>query len=330
MNFVFDLDGTLALIDHRTHYVRDGARDWDSFFEACDKDLPNIPVIKALQAHFDMGHNVEIWSGRSDAVMLKTAIWLDQHIGTLYTPTLDMVAARDLIGNMRSSTDYRSDVTIKREWLNEARANGCAPDVVYDDRQCVVDMWREEGVTCFQVAPGDFDTNAPAAPKRPRKPLLSVLIGPSGAGKSSWLKDQGFPRSSIVSTDTIRSIQFGGVNYAKRAYTPEGFHTTFTAAHAITKARLDAGLDVQFDATNLRAGDRKKLLAAVGADTGEVNVNYVIIDRPLDEKLKSYDPSSTTTNPEIITKHHMTFQSSKKHALAGDDLPFVSVFEYIS
>ena len=25
-----------------------------------------------------------------------------------------------------------------------------------DDRQKVVDMWRSEGLTCFQVAPGDF------------------------------------------------------------------------------------------------------------------------------------------------------------------------------
>jgi hypothetical protein len=25
-----------------------------------------------------------------------------------------------------------------------------------DDRQKVVDMWRENGLTCFQVAPGNF------------------------------------------------------------------------------------------------------------------------------------------------------------------------------
>jgi hypothetical protein len=25
-----------------------------------------------------------------------------------------------------------------------------------DDRQKVVDMWRDLGLTCFQVAPGDF------------------------------------------------------------------------------------------------------------------------------------------------------------------------------
>ena len=29
-------------------------------------------------------------------------------------------------------------------------------DLAFDDRDRVVAMWREEGVPCFQVAPGDF------------------------------------------------------------------------------------------------------------------------------------------------------------------------------
>jgi len=28
--------------------------------------------------------------------------------------------------------------------------------MVFDDRNSVVDMWRENGVRCMQVAPGDF------------------------------------------------------------------------------------------------------------------------------------------------------------------------------
>ena len=27
---------------------------------------------------------------------------------------------------------------------------------VFDDRTKVVNMWRENGLSCFQVAPGDF------------------------------------------------------------------------------------------------------------------------------------------------------------------------------
>jgi len=28
--------------------------------------------------------------------------------------------------------------------------------MVFDDRQQVVDMWRQNGLTCFQVADGNF------------------------------------------------------------------------------------------------------------------------------------------------------------------------------
>ena len=35
---VFDLDGTIALNDHRQHFVErpKGQKDWYAFFEACD------------------------------------------------------------------------------------------------------------------------------------------------------------------------------------------------------------------------------------------------------------------------------------------------------
>jgi hypothetical protein len=57
---------------------------------------------------------------------------------------------------MRPVGDYRDDAVLKEQWLNEARVLGKAPDIVFDDRQRVVDMWRRNGITCCQVAPGDF------------------------------------------------------------------------------------------------------------------------------------------------------------------------------
>ncbi|MCU9931062.1 hypothetical protein OFL77_27400, partial [Escherichia coli] len=50
--------------------------------------------------------------------------------------------------HMRAAGDNTADVVLKRHWLTQ----GDAPDVVYDDRQRVVDMWRAEGIACFQVA----------------------------------------------------------------------------------------------------------------------------------------------------------------------------------
>lgn len=319
--FCFDFDGTLANIEHRAHYVRDGNRQWDKFFEECDKDLPEKEVITVLKALCDAGHRVEIWSGRSDAVREKSEQWLDKHVGHVLDTDGNFWAASNLLRRMRPQTDYQSDVELKRSWLHEEETK---PDMIFDDRQGVVDMWREEGIKCSQVEPGDFDQSK--APKRPRKPKLTVMVGPSGSGKSTYIKDrlQG-PSDMVVSSDKIRMQQwYAAENFSEAAYSPAGFKATFAAVHAITKAYLDSGLDVIVDSTSLKKRDRRSLLEAVGASTGDVDVEYVVIDRPLEHKLASYN-GAWHTNKSVIEKHHKSFQSAKRDALKGDDLPFVTV-----
>ena len=171
MNVVFDLDGTLADNSHREHFLQGEKKDWDAFFEASDGDLPIWPAINtlvALDSTLDRArwkNRIEIWSGRGSgangSVRRKTIRWLNKHI----TVTLHIRpdphpeffytdAAVDL--RMRDHTDYTQDQDLKKRWLDEARAQGNPPDLVFDDRQKVVDMWRAEGIPCFQVAPGDF------------------------------------------------------------------------------------------------------------------------------------------------------------------------------
>ena len=144
MFVVFDLDGTLALNEHRVHHIRKEPRDYDAFFAACVDDQPCQAAIAAMQAHILAHHVVAIWSGRSDQVREQTERWLSQVAGV----------SSYRLTRMRRAGDHQPDVALKRSWLREARASGAAPDLVYDDRDCVVAMWREEGVPCFQVAPG--------------------------------------------------------------------------------------------------------------------------------------------------------------------------------
>ena len=319
--FCFDFDGTLANIEHRAHYVRDGNRQWDKFFEECDKDLPEKEVITVLKALCDAGHRVEIWSGRSDAVREKSEQWLDKHVGHVLDTDGNFWAASNLLRRMRPADDYQSDVELKRSWLHEEETK---PDMIFDDRQGVVDMWREEGIKCSQVEPGDFDK--PKAPKRPRKPTLKVMIGPSGSGKSTYIKKRfAGPGVVVVSSDDIRMAQFQTADdFSAAAYCPAGFKATFAALHGIAKAYLDGGLDVIVDSTNLKRKDRMALLEAVGADTGDVYVEYFVMDRPLQDKLDSYT-GAWHTNRDVIEKHHKTFTASKRDALKGDGLPFVTV-----
>lgn len=147
MFVIFDLDGTLALIEHRRHFVESDKPDWKAFYEACDKDQPNTPVISALKSMVD-NHGVEIWSGREDSVLDKTEKWLNEHVGK---HVMDGVVLR-----MRSSGDYTPDDKLKEAWLDEAIDRRHAPSLVFDDRDKVVAMWRRRGIVCAQVAPGAF------------------------------------------------------------------------------------------------------------------------------------------------------------------------------
>ena len=140
---IFDLDGTLALIDHRLKHIKNIKRkNWFRFFEECDKDEPNIPVIEVCKSLFLSGHNIIIFSGRSAQVRSKTEEWLSKH----------EIKYNKLF--MRPEKDYTPDEKLKETWLKEIDTGDIL--CVFDDRQKVVDMWRKNNITCFQVAEGDF------------------------------------------------------------------------------------------------------------------------------------------------------------------------------
>jgi len=147
MFVVFDLDGTLADCSHRIHMIGSGSEerdhpDWDAFYRACVHDKPTMPIINTLIAFRNGGARGEIWTGRSDLVHAETENWLQRHC-----------IAPHLLKNMRPHGTHSSDAEMKRLWLF-----GCddVPNLVFEDRQRVVDMWREEGIRCCQVAQGDF------------------------------------------------------------------------------------------------------------------------------------------------------------------------------
>lgn len=124
-------------------------KDWSAFYAACDKDLPNWPVISILRSLGGVGAETWIFSGRSDEVREKTIEWLELEAG-IY---LDW----DLQLNLRQEGDFTPDEQLKKSWLDvmfeEDRKRLVA---VFDDRSKVVQMWRDNCITCFQVAPGEF------------------------------------------------------------------------------------------------------------------------------------------------------------------------------
>ena len=57
---------------------------------------------------------------------------------------------------LRPDDNFDQDDVLKSEMLEHVRENGFDPQIVFDDRQQVVDMWRQKGLLCCQVAKGDF------------------------------------------------------------------------------------------------------------------------------------------------------------------------------
>lgn len=57
---------------------------------------------------------------------------------------------------MRPADDNRDDALVKYELFNKYVRDNYDVLGVFDDRNRVVDMWRRIGLTCYQVAEGDF------------------------------------------------------------------------------------------------------------------------------------------------------------------------------
>jgi hypothetical protein len=151
--YIFDLDGTLALIEHRRHMIDSdlGNHDWTGFYAACVDDAPNAPVIRVMEMLLQTNAEVWIFSGRSDEVRTQTIAWLAAH--TRFTA--DELAGPML--TMRAARDYTPDDTLKKSWLDAMLPQDRARlQCTFDDRDRVVKMWRAAGVSCFQVAAGDF------------------------------------------------------------------------------------------------------------------------------------------------------------------------------
>ena len=148
---IFDLDGTLALIDSRRELsIKDnGKMDWDTFFNPkfISLDDPNIPVIKMAQMLHSQGFKIVIFSGRSKATKDATKDWLKKH-----DVPFDTIKMRPISPYWH----FMSDTDLKQFWLDRFFPNKDDIFVVFDDRQQVVDMWRDNGLTVFQVADGDF------------------------------------------------------------------------------------------------------------------------------------------------------------------------------
>lgn len=132
---LFDIDGTLALRRRRSPY------DW----RRADSDVVNSAVATVLRSVHLAGLAIVYLSGRPEEARAITEDWLTENVGVIGPLFL------------RPSGDARRDAIVKREIYERHLRQHHEVVMVFDDRDQVVRMWRDElGLTCFQVADGDF------------------------------------------------------------------------------------------------------------------------------------------------------------------------------
>jgi hypothetical protein len=166
--YVFDLDGTIANLNHRLHFVtppidarvgapkevwekhKDWKPNWTAFFDACADDEPIewvinlMRMLRQLELLTGKVGVVLVLSGRSDRVRGITEDWMRQH----------RIPYDHLL--MRREGDHRPDEIVKLEMLRDFLIPGeeygaqVEVEFIVDDRQKVVDMWRREGFNVLQ------------------------------------------------------------------------------------------------------------------------------------------------------------------------------------
>lgn len=132
---ICDLDGTLCILN--------GRNPFDA--STCENDLLNEPVLEILQTFKAKGVEIILLSGRTDNFKPQTIKWLEK-----YDVEYDKLI-------MRKHKDMRKDAIIKKEIYDSAIKDKYFIKFVLDDRNQVVDMWRQDiGLPCMQVNYGDF------------------------------------------------------------------------------------------------------------------------------------------------------------------------------
>lgn len=136
---ICDLDGTIALGYQRGVFE----------YHKCETDTPDFRVIEMLENLYNSGkyNKIIFLSGREDSCREQTENWILKHVEIFET-------AWELM--LRKTGDYRPDDVVKKEIYENKIKPEYDVQLVLDDRDKVVKMWRDLGLLCCQVYFGEF------------------------------------------------------------------------------------------------------------------------------------------------------------------------------
>jgi hypothetical protein len=146
---VVDIDGVVADVRHRLHFLERRPRDWDAFFAAAEHDTTHdegLAVVDRLAAD----HEIVFLTGRPRRLEQATRTWLDGH----------RLGGHRLV--MRPEGDRRPAVVVKAELLRKISA-GRTVAVVVDDDPAIIEAMRSAGHPTFHA---DWERRSPEAQRQ--------------------------------------------------------------------------------------------------------------------------------------------------------------------
>jgi phosphoglycolate phosphatase-like HAD superfamily hydrolase len=121
---VFDIDGVVADVRHRLHFIRTRPKDWDAFFAAAGEDVPLPEGVDLAREAMD-SYDLAWLTGRPERLRAVTSRWL----------TALELPAKPLV--MRRNRDFRPARLAKLDELRTL-ADGRTVALVVDDDPEVV------------------------------------------------------------------------------------------------------------------------------------------------------------------------------------------------
>ena len=146
------MDGTIADITHRLHYVQPTEeelntktdnflkKDWKGFFSEMDKDPVRKDVQSMLIDYYNKGKTIIFISARPEDYKDVTLKWLtDNLLSFAYTVI------------MRPKNDKRPDTEVKSDMLDMYFPDKSVIHAILDDRPSIINLWKERGLNVIDV-----------------------------------------------------------------------------------------------------------------------------------------------------------------------------------
>ena len=149
---IFDLDGTLANIDHRLHHVRGEKKDWDRFYNEVSKDSFNrwCGLLIEMVSQYDI--KPLLVTARKSSIKIKNdTIWWLRRYFNVFPP--------ENIYWVRKEDDFRPDTELKEKCLINEILPKYSVIFAVDDRESIAQVYRRHGIPTLVCSSWENDAN---------------------------------------------------------------------------------------------------------------------------------------------------------------------------